>query len=182
MVAATSAYAQGYMTVVNSSGSLVSASDSAAAVWGVATGTATPKGATGGLYAQAYFSTSADGPLNPVGDPGAFSASLAGRYNLGNVTIPGVNPGADVWVQVRAWENKYGASYNAALNAGAIDGRQAIIGQSGVFKIAAGSALQPTVLNAAGLSGFSVSVVPEPSTLALGALGLAGLFLLRRRS
>lgn len=182
MVAATSVQAQGWMTVVNGSTSLVTASDSAAAVWGVATGTATPKGATGGLSAQAYYSTTADGALNPVGTAGAFSTAAAGRFNLGNVEIPGVATGQDVWVQVRAWENKYGNSYTAALNAGAQDGRTAILGQSGVFKIAAGSALQPTVLSAAGLQGFSVSVVPEPSTLALGALGLAGLFLLRRRS
>jgi MYXO-CTERM domain-containing protein len=181
MVAASSAYAQGWITAVNNTATAVTASETAAQVYGIAVGAAIPK-STSGLKGQVYYATSETGAFNSLGAAADIGTSAAGRFNLGNLEIPGVGVGADVWLQIRVWEGAYGSDYTSALNASASGGRFAIVGVSSTLKVATGSALQPTVLSAAGLQGFSVSVVPEPGTIALGALGLAGLFLLRRRN
>jgi hypothetical protein len=53
-------------------------------------------------------------------------------------------------------------------------------GASKVFSVTTGGGTLPPA-NLAGLEAFSVTYVPEPSTIALGLLGAAGLLVLRRR-
>ena len=112
---------------------------------------------------------------------------IAGIFSGGARTAPVTPPGANAWFQVRAWEAAFGTSYEAALaNSQAIGGRLALTGKSNTFKV---NTSDPTIvpaetaanLIAAGLQGFTINAVPEPSVIGLGLLGAGALLLLRRR-
>jgi hypothetical protein len=116
--------------------------------------------------------------------------SLAGVFNGGAIVVPApfITPaGGNGWFQVRAWEIAFGSTYaEAAANTNPQGGRLAQVGQSNIMKVDTGDpttvpAGTPTTLLSAGLKSFFVTPVPEPSTLALGALGLSALLFLRRR-
>jgi len=111
-----------------------------------------------------------------------------GRFNAGsNVTVPGTTPGGTVNLIVRAWDSTTGATYDAAT----------VKGNSGSFKsdVLGGDPdgdgpLLPitgkTIASGAadGFKSFQLSstaIVPEPTTIALGALGAAALFIRRRK-
>ncbi len=122
-------------------------------------------------WAQAYVGTSPDS-LVPVGSPVNFRTGAAAGYISSTiVTVPGRPGGTTVWVEMRAWEA--GAdTYDAALAGGRL------YGKSDPIQLTLAEA--PTPPNdMVGLKSFSL--VPEPSTMALGLLGAAAL-LLRRRS
>lgn len=128
--------------------------------WGAATWTGTASGASIGTAPISFFSV-ADGA------PGFFD---------GGAATVGVAANTSVFVQVRAWNTAAGATYEAA--AASPLGR---IGSSAVLALTAGGGtVTPPNLN--GLAKFSLvpTVVPEPTTIALGILG-AGALLLRRR-
>lgn len=88
-----------------------------------------------------------------------------------------VAPGAAVTLTVKAWEASGGATYAAAVAAGAK------AGSSEAFTVTTGGAGSPPSLpaNLVGLKSFSLTQVPEPTTLALGALGAAALLFRRRK-
>lgn len=121
-------------------------------------------------WAQAYVGTSLDS-LAPVGSPVNFRTGAAAGYISSTIVTTPFPGGTTVWVEMRAWEA--GAnSYEAAVASGKLFGKS--------------NAIQLTVAEApntppdmVGLRSFSL--VPEPSTMALGLLGAAAL-LLRRRS
>jgi hypothetical protein len=103
----------------------------------------------------------------------------------GDVVVTGVAPGATANLIVRAWTTSYG-SYTAARNAN--DG----IAQygEGAFTSKALGGTNPNppppsffTPDMAPFSGFEMdtSIVPEPSTYALAALGLGALFIRRRK-
>jgi len=112
-----------------------------------------------------------------VGSPVEFRAGAAAGYVVpSTVTVDFVAPGASADVIMKAWAAADGASFEEAAPVGTS-------GASDIFNIAAlGGAGSPPSLPAymANLTGFEMTVVPEPSTLALGLLGLAA-FALRRR-
>ena len=92
--------------------------------------------------------------------------------------ISGVAAGAAAQVQIRAWSIADGATYAAAsLVNGALIGSSAILNLSST-----GGAGSPPSLPAPliGLQGFTMTVVPEPSVIALAVIG-AGALLLRRK-
>lgn len=106
----------------------------------------------------------------------------AGYFLGGERVLPGLAPGSQPFFQVQVWENQGGtiASYAAAQGAGVQ------YGASSIFQLTAPGGLgnpggQPPVPAPAlqGMTGFSL--VPEPSTYALLALGAAALFLRRRK-
>jgi hypothetical protein len=99
------------------------------------------------------------------------TGAAAGYINGIAVTIPNIGPGAQATVAVRAYN---GADY----------GKGTLFGTSAPITIATGNpTLTPPGLptDLVGLQGFSLVLVPEPSTIALVVLGLAGLLIRRRK-
>jgi hypothetical protein len=131
------------------------------------------------------------------------------RITTGPTTVDGVLPGNTVGLIVRAWDNTGGASYadsklkGASQNwtsqpLGGIDANNAIIitpklngfasfslaGTGGTVQTTVTSGVTTTVTTTV-TTGVTTTVtsgvVPEPSTIALGALGAAALVLRRRK-
>jgi len=128
-----------------------------------------------GWVVQAYVGADA-GSLAPVGSPVAFREGAAAGYFAGGAVDAGVAGGSDVMIQVAAWNTNDGADYaTAAANMGAV-------GMSGIVSVNV-KALPDAPPNMIGLEPWSVSaeVIPEPSTFALGLLGIGALMLRRRK-
>jgi hypothetical protein len=104
----------------------------------------------------------------------------AGFISGGGRTIDTITPpGGFGMFQIRAWSSANGTSYNDVVARG-----QGLAGQSGIIRVDTANPLigeANASLVAAGLAGFSITPVPEPSAIALGVLGLGTLLLLRRR-
>jgi len=133
-------------------------------------------GAGAGISAQLYLQT-APGVFTALTPATTFrTASAAAAFFVNEInpfTVQGVLPGQSATFKVVAWETSAG-SYEAAV----------LKGESNPFTIAqlggtpAGGAPIPTPsLN--GLQGFTM--IPEPSTIALGVLGAAALLYRRRK-
>jgi len=142
-------------------------------------------GAVGGTKAegpaymvQLYAGSSLSG-LGPVGAALPFlTGAGAGYWKTTGITVPATSIDAtgNAFVQVRAWATAAGATYEAASATGSG------FGLSNTLTIKPTTAPDvPALMN--GLTSFAISaagpVVPEPSVMALGALG--GLVLLLRR-
>lgn len=114
-------------------------------------------------------------------------SSQSGRF-LGGTRTTGIEtpPGELAQFIVKAWESAYGTSYEAAVAAAPQNGRVTLRGESDVIVARTGTILTtPGSLVASGpgltpMESFTV-VVPEPSTIALGVIGMGALLLLRRR-
>lgn len=96
-----------------------------------------------------------------------------GLFFLGVTDIPGTTPGGAGSIIIRAWDNSTGSSYATATSKG-----QAIVTLTGL----GGGAIPPPGLGTAGnFTGLQLTVIPEPSTVALAALGMVGLLFVARR-
>jgi len=134
-----------------------------------------------GYVAQLYAGADANS-LAPIGAAVPFRTGAgAGYWNPApdaGRTIPTVAPGGTATIKVVAWNTAAGATYEQALAAG-----QA--GSSSVFTVVTGGAGSPPGLptDLVGLTSFAISAgaVPEPSVLALGAIGALGLLIRRRK-
>jgi hypothetical protein len=115
----------------------------------------------------------------------------AGQFNGGNpfalpsstTLSPGGYPaGTPIAFQIRAWTAAAGASYEEALlnaNPSRVYGHSAVGSANPTASPAAGATLFGA--SPGQVSGFALSQIPEPSTIALALLGGA-LLLFRRRS
>jgi hypothetical protein len=138
----------------------------------------TQNGPGAGYSAQLYVAD-AGGTLTPLSPASTFFAPTAtaptrDRYWQGTtVTVPGVTSGNANFV-VRAWETAAG-SYDAAKASTTFGW-----GESAQFAAEVTTAPNPpkALVN---LQGFTVTVVPEPSVIALGVLGASALLLRRRK-
>jgi MYXO-CTERM domain-containing protein len=108
------------------------------------------------------------------GAPAALGGT-AGYVFGGARTITGVPSGSAAVLQIRAWRSDLGADYATAL--GAQGGLYT--GKSVPVSITLGGGPTPTP-NMTGLASFTIAV-PEPSSIALGLLGLGAIALIRRR-
>jgi len=121
------------------------------------------------------------------------SATLYGFWTIPNTAVPLNNVASDPAIRadimIRVWDNKGGTItswdqlYDAATGLPNLANASVQRGFSNVFtdtdQLGGGVVLSPTLR---GLQSFQLfEVVPEPSVIALGALGAGCLFLLRRR-
>jgi predicted RecA/RadA family phage recombinase len=173
VMASLSLYAQGTINFANDAASKVLLQNQAGTISSAPSGSTYTVGlwwAAAGTTDESAFTMVASGNLFKTG-----------LFSLGTVQIDGIAPGAVVNVQVRGWQTA-GGSYNGAQAAGNM-----YFGKTSIFSIDTGNpnatptAELPTDLIAGNFTGLTLQV-PEPSTIALGLLGLAGLFILRRRS
>jgi hypothetical protein len=117
-----------------------------------------------------------------------------GYFNAGVLTAPTDLPGGYGMFQVRAWETSFGMTYEQAVaNSLPQDGRLALVGQSGIMRVDTGDPTLPvptppgSLLLAATVAGmplsegFTLTVVPEPTSLMLLLLTLPVCLLCRRR-
>lgn len=137
-----------------------------------------------GTYTLLTFANSGAASSGPFGYPTGFTygsvassaisgnnAASAGYFTGGQVKIPTYSSGVIAFI-VQAYN---GTSYAASSGPGLWRGQSAPLVMA---SIATGTT--PTgYLN--GLTGFTVTSVPEPTTMALGGLGLAALMLFRRK-
>jgi len=141
-------------------------------------------GAKGAAGYMAQLALDVGGSLTPVGGAASFiGAGAPGYFSGGVVTVSQLAPGASGTFRVFAWDSTAGAAttYAAALtswNSGLTHG-----GWSAPITIATGGGGTPAGPPASltGLQPWFVTIVPEPSTIALGILGV-GALLLRRRN
>ena len=116
---------------------------------------------------------------------GIAGTAPSGIYNGGTRTAPTATAGGFGSFQVRGWETALGATYETAYAAGQAQG-SGRFGKSSIVRVDTGDpttvpAGTPASLTAAGINGFALTTVPEPSAIALGILGAGTLLLLRRR-
>jgi hypothetical protein len=101
------------------------------------------------------------------------SLSSAGTWAGGTRFFVGANTGDNIFLQVRVWDLTKGATYDVVSDA--------FRGHSDVFPYLVPASTDATGLKPNNLRAFAVGVVPEPSTIALGVLGLGSLLLFRRK-
>jgi len=140
-------------------------------------------GAGAGYTAQLYL-VGAGGALTPLTPTTTFrNTSAAAAFFINDINpfrVEGVLPGQSATFRFVVWETSAG-SYENAVATGAAYGRSptdVTVAQLGGIP-AGGAPIPPPALN--GLIGFTVPIIPEPSSIALGLLGATVLLGFRRR-
>lgn len=129
---------------------------------------------TSSYEGQLYESATAGGTFTAVGSAVAVTGTT-GYILGGSETLTGVAANTAIFLEVRAWETSFGSTYEAASAAGSP------VGISNVIPYTTGGGSPPVAPGPlTGLTSFHLNV-PEPSTLALGALGVGALLLRRRK-
>ena len=88
---------------------------------------------------------------------------------------PGAGLGGTANLVVRAWDVTTGATYDAATARGSVN----VV----ISSLGGGTTPPATFGNNSDFKGLKLesAIIPEPSTVALAALGVAGLFVMARR-
>jgi hypothetical protein len=134
-----------------------------------------------------YVAAPGSGSFTLVGTTANQTGLGNGRFNGGtSYPIPG-NAGTPIDFQVRAWSQFAGSSYEAAVaaSAGGLANVYAGSTTTGNVTPATGGAPSPALFGTGTgqVGGFALNLqpVPEPSSIALGLLGLGAIALFRRR-
>jgi len=113
--------------------------------------------------------------VDPAGTTTFRTGGFAGFINGTAPVIAGQLPGATVALQIRVWDNRGGTITSwSQVNSSIANASSDIIS----YTLGGGTVTPPSML---GINSFSLAVVPEPSTIALGALGIGALLLRRRK-
>jgi len=135
-----------------------------------------------GFVAQLWAGATA-GSLTAVSPTATFATGAsAGYFFGGSRTIPGVATGSSAFIQVRVWSSGF-ADWASAFAAYTANNPAAQIGGDLVPAWASpnlGGGPTPPA-NLIGMQSFNLRAVPEPSTIALAALGAAALLFRRRK-
>jgi len=144
----------------------------------------TPSQYTFGLYFASSAAGLSDSSLAPVltvtgaGFPGSISGNSA-------LPVPGI-PNGTFFFEVKGWTTTAGNSYSSALAAAQTD-NTIFVGSSAIGQVTLGHDNVPAGVIFGNIPGTTVAspvlfnVVPEPSTMVLGGLGVAALAFFRRR-
>ena len=168
------AFGQGQIIFNNNGSTLVT---------NMVTGLNAPSGTKAGLYMAVGLSQAA-GALTMQGATAAVGVPLSGQFAGGTRTT--ALPAGPVTVQVRAWFAAAGNPYTTYEQAQAAQAGDSsvLLGTSALLSgnIAASPTPAVTLLSL-GLTSFGLSgvVVPEPSSIALGLLGLGAIAMFRRK-
>jgi len=180
LFAALGAYAQGTVIFQNSAAKLITNAV-----------TSLPALAGAGFNAQLYLATSfttqpgrEDWAAYTAGSTVVNLGPAAGRVSAGTITVPAAG-GVPGWFQIRAWEASLGATWDTAYNTWSTGaGGAGVLGYSVPFLHTTGNptGIPPVAASAlTEMPGFTMVPVPEPSVIALGALGLAAVLWRRRK-
>lgn len=179
MIAAVAAFGQGQVNFAN---------NNATRIWIDTDRDGTTNGPTDRLLDAgpnsqvAIYGLSGNG--QPVGSlviqTTAITNLLTPGFFLGGVRTLSL-PTGPATLQVRAWTGSF-PSFEAA-QAAALGGTPGVVtGQSNPLNVTlTASPTPPPTLLGSGLNQFNVAPVPEPSSIALGLLGLGAIVLFRRR-
>jgi len=161
VIVSVAAYAQGQITFNNRVAGVVDARVT------FADGPNIGQGVGAGYTAQLFGGADAANltALNPATTFRTSSAATQGYVNGVVVDVPGIAPGLKATVVMRVF-----------------DPTNVQVGQSAAISITLGGGTLPPA-NLEGLQPFTATggIVPEPSTIALAALGVAALLLRRRK-
>src|SRR5688572_26608555 len=150
--------------------------------YGAGPNTGLGAGSLPGAFAQLYLvTTGGSGDIFTAITPSTpFRTGNAAMFftEVNPLTVPGVQPGASARFQVRAWQGA--ASYEAAVTTPtAYHGTSQIFTEDALGGTPPGGGLPVPNPTPDGMNAFTL--VPEPSTVALGVLGAAALLFRRRK-
>lgn len=160
-------HSQGQITFANSATSLVTLDGSPAPT---------------SVMVQLYYGSSMDSSLfqsagSAISLQGTATVNT-GRFSGGLVTLNGTDSGS-LFASVRAWDSSTGATWDTALVKGESDVFAALFNTGTTPR---NSILNPLGDGSPGFTGISLVAIPEPSTIAMIALGLgAVVFRFRRK-
>jgi len=174
----TGAFAQGLVNFANAPQQLISAN--------IGGNVASISGAAGSYYFGLLISSNgAAGSFTFPNVYGTNSGIAAGRFSGGNgITVNGWAPGVTMSYQVVGWSSSLGTTFNNAWLTKPPTG--GLFGESSIASGVAGGGSQslPPLIPFGGTgipTGFTLTSVPEPSSMALAGLGAAALLIFRRR-
>ncbi len=173
---ATGAFAQGLVIFNNSPATLISTQ--------TGTTVSTMSGPSGSFYFGLLTGTAAAGPFAFGGIYATNVGTANGRFIGGTQAVNGWAPGTTMFYEIAGWASSLGATFNPAWLTTPPNG---FFGISGVGSGVAGGGPQslpplPVFGGTSGIqSGFTLSQVPEPTSMALAGLGAAALLIFRRR-
>lgn len=181
-LSAVATFAQGTIQFVNNGGSAVKFQETASSA---------VVNAPDGCIVGIFWGASADAlSLQPTTTPTFTSTTgVSGLISGGAVyALAGSQPGQTVFLKVAGWRNHGG------VTPAVIEGRESAgithYGETRVVQTTLGPTAGPgtvlfqsaTATNTSRVSSFTIAPIPEPSVVALGALGLGALLLRRRKA